>query len=212
MSDSLLHERLFRSEALMKKLESFGVTICGGGALGANLTENLARSGFGRLKVIDRDRIEEHNLSTQPWMKADVGAQKARILANHLYRALGVNVEGVGKELDERNVHKLLKGSQLVLDCFDNTLARQTVTDYCRDKKVPCLHVGLAADFAELLWNEVYRVPNPSDQDLCDYPLARNLVMIAVALASELIIAFIDTGEQRNLTVTLGDLAVTDFV
>jgi tRNA A37 threonylcarbamoyladenosine dehydratase len=33
--------------------------------IGAN-TESLARSGFGKLTVVDRDRIEERNLSTQP--------------------------------------------------------------------------------------------------------------------------------------------------
>jgi molybdopterin/thiamine biosynthesis adenylyltransferase len=43
------------------------VTVCGAGALGANITENLARSGAGSLVVIDRDRIEERNLSTQPY-------------------------------------------------------------------------------------------------------------------------------------------------
>ncbi|HEY9626933.1 MAG TPA: ThiF family adenylyltransferase [Coleofasciculaceae cyanobacterium] len=60
------HEQLYRTDAVMAKLKEFPVTICGAGALGANLAENLARAGFDKLKVIDCDRIEERNLSTQP--------------------------------------------------------------------------------------------------------------------------------------------------
>ncbi|MEO8891383.1 MAG: ThiF family adenylyltransferase, partial [Coleofasciculaceae cyanobacterium] len=51
------HEQLHRSAALMSQIQDFPVTVCGAGALGANITENLARSGFGKLVVIDRDRI-----------------------------------------------------------------------------------------------------------------------------------------------------------
>ena len=40
----------------MAKLKEFPVTICGAGALGTNL-ENLARAGFGKLKVIDCVRV-----------------------------------------------------------------------------------------------------------------------------------------------------------
>ena len=53
------HEQLYRTPDLMAQLKDFTVTVCGAGALGANITEDLARSGFGKLVVIDRDRIEE---------------------------------------------------------------------------------------------------------------------------------------------------------
>jgi molybdopterin/thiamine biosynthesis adenylyltransferase len=86
------HEQLYRTDVVMAKLKNYPVTICGAGALGANLAENLTRAGFGKLKVIDRDRIEEHNLSTQPYYRSDVGAFKAKILANNLYRAIGTKV------------------------------------------------------------------------------------------------------------------------
>jgi tRNA A37 threonylcarbamoyladenosine dehydratase len=50
------HEQLYRTNAVMARLKEFSITICGAGALGANLAENLARAGFGKLKVIDRVR------------------------------------------------------------------------------------------------------------------------------------------------------------
>ena len=92
----------------MSLIKNFPVTVCGAGALGANITESLARSGFCHLKVIDRDRIEERNLSTQPYYRSDIGAFKAKILANNLYRALGVSIDAHSKELTPANADRLL--------------------------------------------------------------------------------------------------------
>jgi len=195
----------------MAQIKDFPVTVCGAGALGANITENLARSGAGSLVVIDRDRIEERNLSTQPYYKSDVGAYKAKILTNTIYRALGVTVDGRSKELTSANAHPLLRDSSLVIDTFDNSVARQAVKDYCKEAQLPCLHVGLASDYAEVIWNDIYRVPSPANDDICDYPLARNLVMLTIAVACEVIITFIASGQQQSFTVTLGDFAVKPF-
>lgn len=202
------HEQLYRTDTVMAKLKEFPVTICGAGALGANLAENLARAGFGKLKVIDRDRIEERNLSTQPYYRSDVGAFKAKILANNLYRAIGTKVEAETKELTATNAAQLLKGSRLIVDVFDNSTSRQAVKEYGDRSGTPCLHAGLSADYAEVIWNEVYRVPSDVNDDICDYPLARNLVMLTVAVACEAIVSFVATGEQRHFTITLKDLSI----
>jgi len=206
---SYYHERLYRSAELMTKMRTFPITLCGAGAIGSNMAENLVRAGFATIKVIDNDRVEERNLSTQPFYRADIGAHKATILANTLYRALGVNIEPSVTKLTTHNVKKLLKGSQLVIDGFDNSTARAAVSQYC--KTIPCLHVGLASDYAEIIWNEEYRVPSAAQDDVCDYPLARNLVLLAVAVASEIVIAFVKDGSKRSLTVTLQDFAVQAF-
>ena len=195
----------------MAQIKDFPVTVCGAGALGANLTENLARSGFCKLVVIDRDRIEERNLSTQPYYKSDVGAYKAKILTNTLYRALGVTVDGRSKELTATNAPQLLRDTSLVIDTFDNSVARQAVKDYCKEAKLPCLHVGLASNYAEVIWNDIYRVPSAANDDVCDYPLARNLVMLTVAVACEVIITFVASGQRQSFTVTLGDFAIKPF-
>ncbi|MEC4816047.1 MAG: ThiF family adenylyltransferase [Scytonema sp. PMC 1069.18] len=202
------HEQLYRTDALMAKLKDYSVTICGAGALGANIVENLARSGFDKLTVIDRDRIEERNLSTQPYYRSDVGAFKAKILGNNLYRAIGTTVNSKTKELTSANANQLLKDSQLIVDVFDNSVARQVVKDYAHQFNIPCVHAGLSADYAEVIWNEVYRVPSEVNNDVCDYPLARNLVMLTVAVVCEEIISFVATGQQRNFTITLKDLTV----
>jgi molybdopterin/thiamine biosynthesis adenylyltransferase len=205
------HEQLHRTPELMTQIKDFPVTICGAGALGANITENLARAGFGKLVVIDRDRIEERNLSTQPYYKSDIGAYKAKILTNTLYRALGTTVDGRSKELTTANAAQLLRDTSLVIDTFDNSIGRQAVQDYCKNAQIPCLHVGLERDYAEVIWNDIYRVPSPTNDDVCDYPLARNLVMLTVAVACEVMINFVASKQQQSFTVTLGDFAVKAF-
>jgi molybdopterin/thiamine biosynthesis adenylyltransferase len=207
----LLHEQLYRSAETMRRLRSVRVTICGAGALGANIAESLARSGCGTLRVIDRDRIEERNLSTQPWVRADIGAFKAKILANMIYRAVGVGVEGITKEVTSDNVDHLLNGSDLVIDLFDNSLSRQIIAGHCIAAGIPCLHVGLANGYAEIIWNEEYRVPSAAQDDICDYPLARNLVMLTTAVACEVIVGFVSGNEKRNYTITLDDFVVQEY-
>lgn len=203
------HEQLHRSAEVMRRVREQPVTVCGAGALGANLVESLARAGFARLRVIDRDRVEERNLSTQPYYRADVGAQKARILAHNLYRALGVKVEARAEELDGRSAAKLLEG--LVVDAFDNSASRRAVKEAAEAKGLACLHAGLADGYAEVIWNERYRVPSDARDDVCDYPLARNLVTLAVAVACETIVRYVAAGARESYTVTFEDFAVRRF-
>lgn len=211
MMNSFYHEQLYRTPAVMARLEEFPVTVCGAGALGANIAESLARMGFRRLRVVDRDRVEERNLSTQPYYRSDAGAFKARVLANALYRALGVEVDARSAELTEANAAKLLTESALVVDVFDNSASRRVLKEYAERAGVACMHAGLAGDYAEVIWNEVYRVPSAAHDDVCDYPLARNLVTFTVAVACETIVDFVATGARRSHTITLRDLAVRPY-
>ncbi len=202
------HEELQRGRDALARMQDCAVTVCGAGALGANIAEGLARAGFGRLVVIDHDRVEERNLSTQPYLRADIGAHKAKILANMLYRAVGAPVEARVKTLHAHNAGRLLANGALVIDTFDNSVARRAVTEWCASNATPALHVGLSSGYGEAIWNEDYRVPSAANDDLCDYPLARNLVSLTAAVACEVVVGFATDGQRRGYTVTLADLAV----
>ena len=208
MNDKFLHERIYRGSDEIARLASVAITLCGAGALGSLLADNLARQGFSQWKVIDRDRIEEHNVGTQLYGESEVGAWKVEVLRNRLFRAVGVEIEAVAKELTERNAVTLLKGSGVVIDTFDSFASRQLVQDRCRAEALACLHVGLFADYAEVIWDEDYRVPRDVAGDICEYPLARNLVLLAVAVASESLIRFVLDGAKAAWSVTLRDLAI----
>ena len=206
------HETLHRTAEVVERLHAASVTICGAGALGANITESLARAGLRTFTLIDDDRVEERNLSTQPYQRGDIGALKAKMMANMVYRAVGAEVDARAQRLTDTTVQKLLGGSALVVDTFDNSPSRRLVKDWCAETGTPCLHAGLADGYAEVIWNAHYRVPAPAQDDICDYPLARNLVTLAVSVACEVLIDFIATGSQRSYTVTLADFAVRPFI
>ncbi len=208
MASKFHHEALYRGADSLAKLASCRLTLCGAGALGSQLADNLARQGFSQLTVIDRDRVEEHNISTQLYGMSDVGAWKVEVLRQRLYRATGIEVEAVRKELTQRNSRSLLHESGLALDTFDNSASRRLVRDQCHELHVPCLHIGLYADYGEVIWNDEYRVPQDVAADVCDYPLARNLILLVVALASEVLLRFVLDGAQQNWSVTLRDFAV----
>lgn len=206
-----IHESLYRTQPLMKRMAEQPIIVCGAGAVGGNLVEALVRSGFQHLTVIDMDRVEEHNLSTQPYEKSDVGALKAKMLANRLYRALGASVCAKAVELTAGNAKKLLSGG-LVVDAFDNSASRELVRAHAEEFRLECLHVGLASDYAEVIWNETYRVPSDENADVCDYPLARNLVMLAVSVAAETIVELVASRRKQSHTITLRDFAISPYI
>src|SRR5262245_53687220 len=103
MTRKFLHEATYRGAEPLARLAELPTTLCGAGALGSHLADNLARQGFARLKVIDRDRVEEHNISTQLYGLAEVGAAKVEALRSRLFRAVEVEIEAERAELDARS-------------------------------------------------------------------------------------------------------------
>lgn len=187
------------------------ITVCGAGALGGNLTETLARMGFTQIKLIDKDRVEMRNLSTQPYSRAEVGAPKARALANMLYRAVQARVEPVVEELSEKNAARLLKGSVLVIDAFDNRAARAAISQEVQAQHIACLHIGFSNDglYGSGIWEPDYQVPQEVPGDPCDYPLTRPLALILSSLAAHAVPNFLQTGQATNFELTWNDMTIS---
>lgn len=183
------------------------ITVCGAGALGGNLAETLARMGHGRLRLVDRDRVETRNLSTQPYTRAEVGAPKARALATTLYRAVQSKVEPVARELTGENAAELLAGSALVVDALDNSAARGAVSAASRRLGIACLHVGFSADglYGSGIWEPGYGVPSDVPGDPCDYPLTRPLALVLAALAARAITRYLADGLREDFELTWND-------
>ena len=209
MSDAFLHERLYRGPAVIERLAAARIALCGAGALGSHLADNLVRQGARHLRVSDRDRVEAHNVGTQLYDEGEVGAHKVDALRSRLFRAAGVEIEATAKALDERNVAKQLRDAELVVDTFDNSASRGLVTQHCRATGTPCLHLGMNAGYGEVRWNEGYQVPaDVVGPDVCAYPLARNLILVVVALGGEAILRFLADGAREGYSFTLRDLAI----
>lgn len=209
-----VHEFLFRGAEVVKQLKTLDIRICGAGALGGNLAVELARTGFQNITVIDRDRVETHNLGTQPYGKEDVTYLKAEVLRNRIFRDIEISISAKPVELTSQNVGKFLRGADLVIDTFDNMNSRLIVTDFCTEEKIECLHAGMSFDgYSEVIWNEEYTVPNDIEgPDVCDYPLARTLIGFTVQICMEILLNFkFSKGIKTSRRFTLGDMLVSSF-
>ena len=70
-------------------------------------------------------------------------------------------------------------------------------------------NVGLCADYGEVIWDGRYHVPHDVAGDVCDYPLARNLVLLDFAVASEVVVRFALAAVRHDFSVTLRDFAIS---
>jgi adenylyltransferase/sulfurtransferase len=117
------------------RLRAARVLIVGCGALGSAQVEALARAGVGRLRVVDRDFVEESNLQRQTMFTerdARERLPKAIACARRVAEInADVRVEAEVADVHQGNVERLLAGCDLVLDGTDNFATRYLVNDAC---------------------------------------------------------------------------------
>jgi adenylyltransferase/sulfurtransferase len=131
-------------QAGQQKLLDAHVAIVGCGALGSFMAGALARSGVGRLRIVDRDYVELSNLQRQ-WLfdEADAveGLPKAIAAARALARInSGVPVEPLVADLTPGNIDDLAGGVDLILDGTDNFETRYLLNDYAVSRKLPWVY------------------------------------------------------------------------
>lgn len=214
MADSTMHhEEIYRGKDEVARLADTRVTVFGVGAIGSNLVDTLTRQGVNNLFVLDKDRVDRHNVGTQTYGIKDVGKRKVDALQEHVFDNVGYEIGPIAKTLDTSNVKRYVKhhDSHLLIDAFDNTESRRLLQDEARRQGVPLLHIGLFADYGEVIWDERYTVPKDGGRDICDYPLARNIIMLTVTVASEAIIGYLIDGNRRSFRLTLKDLQVREL-
>src|SRR3982751_6925942 len=116
-----------------RKLMDSKVTICGCGALGTVLANHLVRAGVGRIRIVDRDFIETHNLQRQVLFdECDVADNlpKAEAAARKLRRInSSIAIEPVVTDIDHTNILALVGDADLILDGTDNFETRYLIND-----------------------------------------------------------------------------------
>lgn len=211
--NNFTHEIAWRGEdAVIRRFAKTPIAVCGLGLLGSLLADNLARQGAGRLILVDYDRVEPHNVS-QLYRLDDVGRLKTDVMADALYATNRVEAITRDARIEDQNARKILRDAALILDCFDNAPGRLALAAYSEMAGTSCLHLGLSADgYSEVVWNEQWRRPSLSagqtEQPPCDLPIARNLALITVALATELVWDWLEGRPAVRCQFTLKDKQV----
>ncbi len=138
--------RLYGAGAL-ERLSRAHVAVVGLGGVGSWTVEALARSGVGRLTLIDADDLCLSNTNRQlPALQGQYGRGKAEAMAE---RCLAINpkvqLEPVASFLTPGNLEDLLgAGFDLVLDACDSFRSKVEAIAWCRRRKQPVITVGSA--------------------------------------------------------------------
>jgi len=149
----VMHRRFDRmgrlvGDAAMEKLFNTHVMILGLGGVGSWAAESLARSGVGRLTVVDFDEICITNANRQLHaLQGLVGKKKAAVMAERLRK---INPQAQIKEHimfynEENSAVILSEKPDFVIDAIDNLTAKCHLLATCRKLGIPVITSAGAA-------------------------------------------------------------------
>lgn len=126
------------------RLAAARVCVIGVGGVGSWAAEALARSGVGRIALIDLDHVAESNINRQVHAldetlgQAKVFAMAARIRAINPH----ARVDAVDEFITPENVAVHLRAFDMVFDAVDNVRAKVAIAAWCRDQAMPLVMAG----------------------------------------------------------------------
>ncbi len=106
---------------LANKISKASVTICGLGGLGSNVALILARSGIGKLTLIDFDKISLSNLNRQQYLFSQIGMYKSDALKKNIAEiAPYTEITTYAERITEENIGRLLFDGDVIIEAFDD--------------------------------------------------------------------------------------------
>lgn len=133
--------------AAMERLLGAHVAVVGVGGVGSWVVEALARSGIGRLTLIDMDDVCITNINRQlSALSGTVGLPKVEVLARRVAEIdPACQVQAVAEFLTAANAERLLvPGFDFVVDAVDSTQVKALIIAKCRERGLPVIVSGSA--------------------------------------------------------------------
>jgi molybdopterin-synthase adenylyltransferase len=137
-------------------LKNSKIAIIGLGGLGCCVANNLARSGIGLIRIVDKDKIDITNLHRQLLYdekdvkrnisKASAAKEKLEAMNSEII------IEAVDQEVNDSNIDDMIRGVDLVIDATDHYPIRELINRACVKKGVPWIF-GTAAGSYGMVFN-----------------------------------------------------------
>jgi tRNA A37 threonylcarbamoyladenosine dehydratase len=136
-------DRLYGRDSLAR-LASAHVCVVGIGGVGSWAVEALARSGVGRLTLIDLDHVAESNINRQVQALSETLGQ-AKVLAMKA-RVAAINPDCVVTTIEDfvtpENAATVLPACDAVIDAIDQVKAKAALIAHCRRARIAIVTAG----------------------------------------------------------------------
>lgn len=133
------------------RLKEGSVVVLGCGALGTVAASALARAGVGRLRIVDRDFIEFHNLQRQVLFDEDDVRQqipKAIAAERHLSKVNSeIAIEGIVADVNHKNIEGFIEGMDVIVDGLDNLGTRYLINDAALKSGIPWVYGAAVSSY-----------------------------------------------------------------
>ena len=174
----MLHEfsrtQLLIGEDGLSRLKNSTILIFGIGGVGSHCTEALARSGAGRLILVDNDQVALSNLNRQSIAYHSTIGQyktqvmKARILDINPHAAVETYEQFILPDNTEEFFQKITGTIDYIIDAIDTVSAKLAIIQYADQHQIPiisCMGTG------NKLHAELFEITDISKTSVC--PLCR---------------------------------------
>ena len=123
------------------KVADTTVMIGGIGATGSQAAVTLARIGIGRIIIVDRDILEEHNIGNQVYRKNQVGKSKVEALREIIREISDTEIVGLRASIQEIDFDRF--NPDIFFGNFDNHGARYLMNYEAFIRGKPYIDVGI---------------------------------------------------------------------
>ncbi len=132
---------LLLGEEKFKKLQNAHVLIVGLGGVGGYAAEQIARTGTGKLTLIDADTVNETNLNRQIIAnRSTIGKMKTDAFESRL-KDINPDIEIIKKNIfiTYENIEEILKNSKpdYVIDAIDTLMPKVNLIKSCLKLNIP---------------------------------------------------------------------------
>jgi len=136
------------------KLKSSTVGILGCGGLGTATSIYLTAAGIGRLIIVDSDVPDITNLNRQiTHYEYDVEKNRNKAISTKEKLSAfnsDIKIETYTKNVNEKNIDKVFKNADLIVDCLDNFEDRYMLNSYCVRNCKPLVHAAVYGFYGQL--------------------------------------------------------------
>lgn len=159
-------ELLIGTEGL-ENLRNATVMVLGVGGVGSHCIEALARSGVGKLILVDNDKVSQTNINRQSIAyQSTVGEYKTKLMKDRIYD-INPSADVVTYEMFilPENLQEIFRGKvDYIIDAIDTVTAKLALVAYAKEHEIPiisCMGTG------NKLHPELFEITDISKTSVC---------------------------------------------